>query len=98
MTGEAIYALQDRFNLDPQQAKVLLALFADTGRAMRVDVIHAAVSNIPHRYRSGIVPVRISQIRSLVGRDIIETVWGRGYRLSGKGRVLVGQALERLAA
>lgn len=98
MTPETIYALQDRFNLDPQQAKVLFALYADAGRAVRVDVIHAAVSNIPHRYRSGIVPVRVSQIRSLIGKDIIETVWGRGYRLSEKGRALVGGALERRAA
>lgn len=98
MTPEAIYALQDRFNLDPQQAKVLAVLYADERRPIRIDVLHEAVSDQPYGYRSGTVRVRVSQVRTLLGKDFIETVWGRGYRLSAMGRALVGQALERLAA
>jgi len=41
--------------------------------------------------------VLVGRVRSYYGRDVIETIWGKGYRLTEEGRKLFAQALELAA-
>lgn len=70
------------------EAHLLLALY-DSGRTLHSNTLSDA---IPRRWDDGpennVVQVMVSRLRRNpnLGHDVIETVWGLGYRLTDSGR------------
>ena len=80
-------------NLTRAHATVVMALYEAKGRAVSRQRIEGLTSRLDG-YESNTVSTMISRIRSQIGRDLIETVWGLGYRLTIKGQSRVCDALE----
>ena len=79
----------------PQAASILLALFQAGGqmvsRAMLDDAM-PAVRRDPD-FSTNVVDVMVCKARKRLGRDAIENVWGRGYRMTPDGLARVGAIL-----
>jgi hypothetical protein len=54
------------------------------------DLLYGDRFNGPERK---IIDVHVSKIRSHIGYETIETIWGVGYRLTSHGRALITEAL-----
>jgi hypothetical protein len=90
--------LQDRLGITPQQAAILFALYRAAPRTLgRLDLIEAS-NGLERDGGEGVAGVQICRIRQRIGPERIETVWGRGFRMSEMGvdlcdRVLAGEPL-----
>lgn len=80
------------------EARVLLFLH-DSTRPQSAGYVHAAMyDNAEPSTDIKIVDVYIWKLRKKLGKDIIATVYAEGYKLTDKGRKLVGDKLAALPA
>ncbi len=82
--------------LTPQQAQLLLALYARKGLPLSCHQLEERISR-GEDYTSRIVDVIVSQVRARIGAGAIERIWmGEvgGYRLSPSGLEKVRHAME----
>lgn len=83
-----------RWRLTGRQAQLLAALYAAKGRCVTKDsLLTALYSDRPDADEPEIkiIDVFICKIRARLGAEVIETVWGRGYRLSEEGTRLLDE-------
>jgi len=83
-------------NLRGRATGLVTALYKAEGRTMTsYQIMEAlpALSGIDER-DPGIVKVWVCAARKTLGRDSIETVWGRGYRMTPAGLARVKAILE----
>jgi len=87
------------FGLTKQQGAILEALRGANGRAVSIETLEAFMEPTggrdPHGDIDNLVKVQIHRIRRAVGKEVIENVWGRGYRLSDVGKLVMIEGLER---
>jgi len=71
-------------DLRPQGVALVSALAAAHPRALDVHALDVAIPRQDHAADRDprIVNVLIHHVRAELGRDVIENIWGRGYRLS----------------
>lgn len=90
------------FGLTNQQGDILEAPRAAQGRTVSVESLEAFMEPTggrdPHGDINNIVKVQIRRMRNVMGKEVIQNVWGRGYRLSEVGKVVLEEALERSAS
>lgn len=78
--------LQAHYGLSPQQAELLDALYAKRGDPLDHIRLDEALTERYGRERTGnSIEVQIVRLRKRLGADFIETVRGRGWRLSQRG-------------
>lgn len=79
-----------------QSAEVLAALYSANGRVLsRYQLLEAVPSPTGNEDRNvKIVDVWICWARKHLGRDAIDNIWGRGYRLSPAGMARVAALIE----
>lgn len=77
-------------------AKLIAALYDARGRTMtRPQLSDALPSTLGHTERSDkIIDVWVCHARKSLGKDAIENVWGRGYRLTPIGMARVAAILN----
>jgi hypothetical protein len=83
--------------LTRQMADVALLLYRNTGAVQSWRVAEAMWRpdhNKDLRNADSQVKVRVSQIRSVLGMDVIETVFGQAYRMSDAGRAKIASILS----
>ena len=94
--GSAVWALQLRFSIPPQRARILAGLYrARTFAAYERIILFAwpGMKEAPPCPETTIKQ-HVCHLRRLLGEDAIATYWGHGYALTDKGRALVAAALE----
>lgn len=97
LNANRVKTLCSSFGLARQMVEVLEILFDAYPRVVgsrRIEEMLPLVHDISERKSDKVVHVRIHQLRKAIGRDVIETAWGHGYRLTPKGRATVEQALN----
>lgn len=83
-TAETAFAT--RWGLTGKEAKILSHLYQKKGGlASRDGVMLAVYQGSPDEPEQKIVDVFMCKIRRKIGRDIVETIWGRGWRLTPHG-------------
>jgi DNA-binding response OmpR family regulator len=95
VTDDQITALRKRLGLSPNEAWALFAL-NQSGRVMRFEQLLAHMPARGDPLDRGLDQVKtvISKVRHRVGPEVIETVWGVGYRITDAGREKVAEALR----
>lgn len=98
LAEDKLARLRRATGLSPTEVAVLLTLYEARGRFCPVYMLDEAgpVSRSEDRNLKHI-DVRICRIRKKIGKDAIENSWGRGYRITDLGRLLVEEALESRA-
>lgn len=87
VTGEDdVAAYRATFGLSPQQARVLAMLIARAGKHVRTDALYVALFEAadgdgPH---PKIISVILHHIRSKIGKDAVESLYGHGYRVTSE--------------
>lgn len=98
--AEQLDALR-KLGLSPNAAHLLFALMARPGRAMKrallSDALLPPLDHVKERDGFAVVDVYICRLRKCFGFDIIDTVWGVGYRLTEAGAVIVRAKLGDLS-
>lgn len=97
---ERVEEVRVGFEISPQEAQVLMGLYHAKGRALSHDQM---LDTVPARggleRESGKIPaVYVSRLRRRLGEGIINTVWGRGYRLTPEGVAVVETVSPRRPA
>jgi len=95
--AEAMARLRSVWGVTPAEAQVLMHLHGAQGRLVNEKLIEDALPRNDHATdRSGyaIVKVYVSRLRTKLGRDVIETVWGRGYKITPEGMAKVEAILS----
>lgn len=78
-----------------QSAELLAALYAADGRTLnRYQLLEAIPSPSGKDRDAKIVDVWVCWARKHLGKDAIDNVWGRGYRLSPLGMARVAALIE----
>jgi DNA-binding response OmpR family regulator len=70
--------------LMPQRHKILAALLLNRGRLVSLNDLIGMVWPHPDNepeWPENVVKVQVSKMRQQVGKWVIETVWGRGFRI-----------------
>jgi DNA-binding response OmpR family regulator len=83
----------------PNVTRLILALYRANGRVMNTDQIMEAIppmggSVFEDLRDTAIVKVWVCYARRCLGRDAIESAWGKGYRLSPSGMALVASIIR----
>lgn len=95
-----LVAIRSRWpGFTPSHAAIVAALYGARGQFLTKPQIDDVMPHSDHVADRDLkcVDVRICQIRKMMGASTIETIWGKGYRLSDAGALLVHAALEGAA-
>lgn len=92
---ETMMRLRVALRLSPQQAQILARLHRGPVTGVSHGQLQAMLNNA--EAVTDIVKTTIFQLRRRLGRDVIGTVHGFGYRLTDTGRGVVNAALQRFA-
>jgi DNA-binding response OmpR family regulator len=95
-TLDDLQALKSAFNLSMGQATLVMALYTAGGKAVTNNRLFA-LRRASHNNEAGIELLKVyaCHIRRRLGKDALETIWGRGYRLTDIGIETVSNALGR---
>ena len=88
--------LQTSLAITPHQARILYALYVARGRIITFDILHEMIPAEDGAPRDSVevFKVQICKMRRAVGSNAIQNVWGKGYRITHLGQMVVEDALE----
>lgn len=92
---QLITELRQNFGIPVGAARVLEALYRAKGRTVDNDRLLQMINSEGDRR---LIAVRICQIRSILGRDAVETIWHCGSRLGEPGRRAIELAKKSLTS
>lgn len=77
------------FGLQPMSTRIVLALWKVRGDVIGRWRLEELIRGDGEDCSEGLLKVHISRVRKRLGKDAVDNVWGRGYRLSDEalGRV-----------
>lgn len=92
---ERVAAIRKATRLFPAPAAMLLRLYDARGRLISKERLEELVPpvRVEERVDWKVVDVYMHRIRKVLGFDVIETIWGNGYRLTPLGVAAVERAL-----
>lgn len=92
--AERVLNMKTRLGLTTQEAAVFDVLLSRPagGSVEKNALFEAAWGDRAFDVHIKILDVYICKIRQKLGDDVIETIWGTGYRLTNKGRQVLGGA------
>jgi DNA-binding response OmpR family regulator len=95
LDGDQVLRLREVLRLSPTQAQTVLALYLAKGRVLSLAQLDERVPapTAGDDREESYFRVVTRKIRIILGPGIIETVWGLGYRITGRGELLVAAAL-----
>jgi len=88
--------LQTMLAITPHQARILYVLYAARGRIVTADALDEMIPAEGGETRDSleVFKVQICKMRRAVGSNAIQNVWGKGYRITHLGQMVVEEALE----
>lgn len=95
-----VLGLMSNAGLTATEAAMVDRLYSFPGKAISRDRLLAqAWGDRADDVEIGIITVYVCKVRRKLGADVIENVWGHGYRLTPRGRQIVDDATaQRVAA
>lgn len=87
--------VKSAFGLQPMGVRILLALWKARGGVVSVWRLEELIRGMDGDCSENLIRVHICRMRSGIGRDAVENVWGRGYRLSGEAINRVDAVLDK---
>lgn len=87
--------VKSAFGLQPMGVRILLALWKARGGVVSVWRLEEMIRGMDGDCSENLIRVHISRLRSGIGRDAVENVWGRGYRLTGEAINRVDAVLDK---
>jgi DNA-binding response OmpR family regulator len=79
------HQLEKYFRIRPQIARILMVLYAAGGRCVPDIVLFERMGSPLGGEQIQVVKVQISRLRKAVPESV-ETIWGRGYRITDAGK------------
>jgi DNA-binding response OmpR family regulator len=90
-----VAAVARELGLTEVQANIVIRLQRAKGAPVDKDSLSFEVPSDDHS--PALINAHVNNIRKRLGFDFIETIWGRGFRLSASGMARVGAALLEAA-
>lgn len=90
---EAEGRVQSRLGLTTKEAALLMILHRRAGRVVTKEGLMEAMYNGMDEPEVKIIDVFVCKLRRKIGMDAVDTIWGRGYRITEAGVALVEQAM-----
>lgn len=92
---EASHVAAESLGLTPTEGRLVFALYQAAGRTLSKAALDSCIPATLREERQDLkfVDVMVCRIRKKLGMGFIETVWGRGHRLSDAGNEVCAKAL-----
>lgn len=88
---DRVIAVTQAHSVTPSEARVLVTMHESHPNHVTREMLHAA-TGCEEYVDIKIVDVFVSKIRKTLGKDVIETLWGQGYRLTERLQCLSSEA------
>lgn len=69
--------------LTPQELRLLIAFYNNTGKILSKDMLLKDVWNCPCIIQTRTIDMHVQRLRKKLGKACIETIYGKGYRFVG---------------